>query len=142
MTNNATVTIKIKIDTAVMFSTKSPKLKPTAEPIMMFGGSPISVAVPPMFELIICAIRNGFTSTFNCAAMLKVIGTVKSTVVTLSKSAEQAAVKVLNATSKATGCALTFFAAHIAKKLKSPVSLVMLTTIIIPISKPIVLKSM
>ena len=28
-------------------------------PIRMFGGSPISVAVPPMFEAKICENRNG-----------------------------------------------------------------------------------
>ena len=108
----------------------------------MFGGSPTKVAVPPIFELIICAIRKGLTSTFNCEAMLKVIGTVNKTVVTLSKSAEQVAVSKLKATSNLTGSALTFFADQIAKKLKSPVSLVMFTIIIIPIKSPSVLKSM
>ena len=73
--------------------------------------------------------------------MLKVIGTVNKTVVTLSSNAEQTAVNADNATSNLTGCALTFLAAHIAKKLKSPVSPVMLTIIIMPISKPSVLKS-
>ncbi|MNC51000.1 hypothetical protein D3C75_1002740 [compost metagenome] len=31
----------------------------TALPIIIFGGSPISVAVPPMFEAIICDSRKG-----------------------------------------------------------------------------------
>ena len=61
-----TVMMKIKIAGAVKFKTKSPKLKPTAEPIIIFGGSPINVAVPPIFDEIICAIKNGLTSTFNC----------------------------------------------------------------------------
>ena len=29
----------------------------TALPIMMFGGSPMSVAVPPMFDAMICVRR-------------------------------------------------------------------------------------
>ncbi len=36
---------------------KSLNVRPVAEPIMMFGGSPISVAVPPMFDAKICANR-------------------------------------------------------------------------------------
>ena len=35
------------------------KVMPTCEPIRMFGGSPISVAVPPMFEAKICEKRKG-----------------------------------------------------------------------------------
>ncbi len=44
------VTKKMKIAGSVKFKTKSAKFKPTAEPIIIFGGSPINVAVPPMFE--------------------------------------------------------------------------------------------
>ena len=108
---------------------------------MILGGSPIKVAVPPILDAKICEIRYGLTSTFNCAVMLKVIGTVKSTVVTLSNKAEQTIVRAESATNNAIGRAFTFFAAHIAKKLNNPVSLVMFTIIIIPIRSPKVLKS-
>ena len=118
------------------------KFRPTALPIMMFGGSPISVAVPPMFEARICEIRYGLTSTLSCAVMLNVIGTVSRTVVTLSRKAEQTIVSAESATSREIGRALTFLADQMARKLKSPVSLVMLTMIIMPIKSPSVLKSM
>ena len=108
---------------------------------MILGGSPISVAVPPMFEARICEIKYGLTSTLSWAVMLKVIGTVSRTVVTLSSRAEQNIVSAESATSSAIGRAFTFLAAHIARKLNNPVSLVILTIIIIPISSPSVLKS-
>ena len=73
--------------------------------------------------------------------MLNVIGTVSRTVVTLSRRAEQTIVMVERTTRSAIGCALTFCAAHIARKLNSPVSLVILTMIIMPMSSPSVLKS-
>ena len=43
---------------------KSLKVSRTADPIMMLGGSPMSVAVPPMFEAKISATRNGYGLTF------------------------------------------------------------------------------
>ena len=43
----------------VKFLTKSMKLKFAALPIIMFGGSPISVAVPPIFDVNISTTRNG-----------------------------------------------------------------------------------
>ena len=133
--------IKIIIEINVRFSTNAMKSSPTALPIMMFGGSPMSVAVPPMFDAKICEMRYGMTSTLSCDVMLNVIGTVSRTVVTLSRRAEQTIVMVERTTRSAIGCALTFCAAHIARKLNSPVSLVILTMIIMPMSSPSVLKS-
>ena len=49
----ATVTTKIIIAGIERLKMKSMKFKPTAEPIIMFGGSPTNVAVPPIFEEII-----------------------------------------------------------------------------------------
>ena len=45
--------------TGVRLTRKSTKPRPAAEPIMMLGGSPIRVAVPPMFEAKISLIRYG-----------------------------------------------------------------------------------
>ena len=45
--------------TGVRAIAKSLNVRPVAEPIMMLGGSPISVAVPPMFDAKICANRYG-----------------------------------------------------------------------------------
>ena len=64
----------------------------TALPIMMFGGSPMRVAVPPMFEAMICVRRYGIGSSFRIFVMLNVTGTMSSTVVTLSRKAENTAV--------------------------------------------------
>ena len=82
------------------------------------------------------------TSTLSCEVMLNVIGTVSRTVVTLSSSAEQTIVMLERTTRSAIGRALTFCAAQMARKLKSPVSLVIFTMIIIPMRRPSVLKSM
>ena len=60
---------------------------------MMFGGSPISVAVPPMFEAITSAIRNGTGSTSRRVARRRASpGAISSTVVTLSSRALSSAV--------------------------------------------------
>ena len=64
----------------------------TALPIMMFGGSPIRVAVPPILEAIICVSRKGLAFKCSFWVILKVTGTMRSTVVTLSKKAENTAV--------------------------------------------------
>ena len=60
--------------------------------IMMFGGSPISVAVPPTLDARASAIRNGTGSTSSSSAISSVTGARSSTVVTLSRNAEATAV--------------------------------------------------
>ncbi len=45
--------------TGARLITKSLNVSPTCPPIRMFGGSPIKVAVPPMFDARICENRNG-----------------------------------------------------------------------------------
>src|ERR1051326_6918811 len=46
--------------TGVSAKTKSLKLRCAAEPVMMLGGSPISVALPPILEANTSATRNGY----------------------------------------------------------------------------------
>ncbi len=58
----------------------------------MFGGSPMSVAVPPILDAIASVIRNGTTSSSNAWHISNVTGAIKSTVVTLSRNAETVAV--------------------------------------------------
>lgn len=58
----------------------------------MLGGSPIKVAVPPMFEKIISESKYGTGFTCKMRVIDKVTGTTRSTVVTLSKNAEPSAV--------------------------------------------------
>lgn len=62
------------------------------EPIIIFGGSPISVAAPQRFEAIIIGITNlvGFIS--NIFAIDIATGTIRNIVVTLSRNAESTAV--------------------------------------------------
>ena len=72
---------------------KSINESPAALPMMMFGGSPISVAVPPILEAKISVNKNGMADTFNFCEIANVIGITKMTVVTLSRKALTKAVK-------------------------------------------------
>src|SRR4030095_15528678 len=128
------VTAMMTMMTGVSASAKSLNVSPVAEPIMMFGGSPISVAVPPMFDAKICAKRYGYGLTLSSSVMRRVTGTVSSTVVTLSRKAENTAVTIdiINMTPQ--GLAFTFFADQIATYWNSPERRVMLTISIIPSS--------
>ncbi|CDE98644.1 putative uncharacterized protein [Clostridium sp. CAG:813] len=63
------------------------KDNPPALPIIMFGGSPINVAVPPILDEKISVNKNGIGSISSFLAIAKVIGIIKITVVTLSKKA-------------------------------------------------------
>ena len=65
--------------------------------MIIFGGSPISVAVPPIFDARTSVIKNGIGSVSNSFAITKVTGIIKTTVVTLSKNADATAVNVAKA---------------------------------------------
>ena len=68
------------------------KSSPAAEPMRMFGGSPMSVAVPPMLDAKIWLIRYGIGETRSVRAIDSVTGVSRTTVVTLSRTAESRAV--------------------------------------------------
>ena len=70
---------------------------------MMFGGSPISVAVPPMFEVMISIITSGSGSMSSVSASRNVIGTINSTVVRLSRNALNSAVDPASASTTSSG---------------------------------------
>jgi hypothetical protein len=53
----------------------------------MFGGSPMRVAVPPMFDARTCEIRKGTGVVSSRWAMKKMTGVKRTTVVTLSRNA-------------------------------------------------------
>ena len=76
---------------------------PVAPAMRMLGGSPISVAVPPMFEATISISTSGSVSMSSVSASRKVIGTISRTVVKLSKNAESTAVALANETTTASG---------------------------------------
>ena len=121
--------------------TKSIKVKPPALPIIIFGGSPIRVAVPPIFDEKISVNKNGIGSIFNFLAMANVIGMIKITVVTLSRKALVIAVNRPKAQSTFIGCPLVNFNNSLATQLNIPLLVVIDTIIIIETSKNITLKS-
>ncbi len=55
---------------------------------MMFGGSPISVAVPPMFDASTSTSTSGIGEIFSRSASRSVIGTTSRIAVRLSRKAE------------------------------------------------------
>ncbi len=85
-----------------------------AAPIMMFGGSPIKVAVPPMFANNTSASKNGNGAILSIFVIEKVIGTINKTVVTLSKKADPSAVNADNRINTLIGSPFVVFAARIA----------------------------
>ena len=123
------------------FTRKSMKLRPAAEPIMIFGGSPMSVAVPPIFEDRITVITKGRAPTSICVASRRAIGEINSTVVTLSNIAEKNAVITNSTARNAIGSAFTIFALLIAMYSNTPLCSVIFTIIIIPISRKMTFMS-
>ena len=109
---------------------------------MILGGSPMSVAVPPMLEERISVNRKGTGLVFKIRQMVMVMGPTSRTVVTLSRKAEKTAVMIINATMIRQGSPLANFAALMAMYSKSPDSLTTATKSIIPSKMPRVLKSM
>ena len=108
---------------------------------MMFGGSPISVAVPPMFEASAPEIRNGIGSTSRASATKRVTGAISSTVVTLSSRALSTAVTTAKITRITNGSPRPNLALLIAMYSKSPVGRMMLMMTIIEISRKITFQS-
>ena len=117
------------------------KESPASEPIIMFGGSPISVAVPPMFDIMISTRRNGTGLMSSVLHSMIVIGPMSKTVVTLSRKAENTAVITANAIMMSHGLPLQAFADLMATNSNRPDSLTIATNIIMPHNTPSVLKS-
>ena len=114
---------------------------PAAEPIIIFGGSPIRVAVPPIFDAKISVINNGTGLISSSLAIAKVTGIIRITVVTLSKNADAIAVNKAKQQRIVFGCPLVFFNISFATQLNIPLLVAILTIIIIDTSKNITLKS-
>ena len=74
---------------------KSMKGRPAATPTMTLGGSPISVAVPPMLAAITIGIANAHTDIRRLRAAFDTTGAMNSTVVTLSAKADSTAVATM-----------------------------------------------
>lgn len=112
---NRTVAKNIANTIPVSSSRKSTNDSPAALPIMMFGGSPMRVAVPPMLEAKISVSRNGTQGTSSFLQIAKVIGMTRMTVVTLSRNALTSAVKSPSETRMSTGRPRVFFMIALAR---------------------------
>ena len=85
-------TTKVIAAIGARFTMKAVNESPVAPAIRMFGGSPISVAVPPTFDAMISITTSGIGSMSSASARRNVIGTISRTVVRLSRNAERTAV--------------------------------------------------
>ena len=111
------------------------KDRPPRLAMMMFGGSPTSVAVPPMFDASASAIRNGTTGTRSRSQTSSVTGATSSTVVTLSSNADAEAVITTRITITRNGLPRARLTAQIARYSKMPVWRSTPTITIIPSSR-------
>ncbi len=96
-TANVTTTIGARL------TMNSLKLRPVAPAMMMLGGSPIRVAVPPMFEAITSITISGIGSMSRASASRNVTGTTSRIVVRLSRKAESSAVVQASASTTRSG---------------------------------------
>ena len=117
------------------------KVSPDFEAMMMFGGSPISVAVPPMLEAMTSAIRNGTGGASIWSHTSRVTGAISSTVVTLSSRAEATAVSTTSSAMIRNGRPRARFATQMATYSKTPVCRSTPTMTIIPSSRKMTFQS-
>jgi hypothetical protein len=108
----------------------------------MFGGSPISVAVPPMFEASTSAMRNGTGGTPSRSQTSRVTGATSSTVVTLSIAADTTPVTTIRITMIGNGRPRARLAAQIATYSNRPVRFSTPTMSIMPSSRTMTFQSM
>ena len=139
--NNPTLTIRIAATIPVSSFIKSIKDNPAALPIIMFGGSPIRVAVPPILDANISVIKNGIGLISNSFAITKVTGMIKITVVTLSRKADTIAVKNAREINMCLGDPFVIFSISLAIQLNIPLLVAIDTIIIIETRRNITLKS-
>ena len=134
-TTSSTITIGARL------TTKSLNVRPDLLAMMMFGGSPIRVAVPPMLDAIASARRKGIGGAPSRSQTSSVTGAMSSTVVTLSSRAEATAVITISITITAKGRPRARLADQIARYSKTPVCLMTLTMIIMPRSRKMTFQS-
>ena len=107
----------------------------------MFGGSPISVAAPPMFDASTSAISIGTAETLSVCATAIVTGAISTTVVTLSRKADVTAVMAQSSSSTPIGLPPAAFAERIAIHWNTPVLAIVFAMIIMPVSRKITSRS-
>ena len=84
--------MKITTTTGPKLIRKSINERLVAPPIIMLGGSPINVAVPPILAVNTSVIKNGTGFNPNVSVITNVTGAINKIVVTLSSKAEATAV--------------------------------------------------
>ena len=137
----ATKTSMMMITIGAMLNRKALNDRPLRAPMMMLGGSPTSVAAPPILEANTSAISNGTGLISSRSHTSKVTGAINSTETTLGSSAEAAAITSISRIMMRSGEPLARFAAQIAAYSKTPVCCRMLTIIIMPNIKKITSQS-
>mmetsp|Transcript_23277 Transcript_23277/g.55354 ORF Transcript_23277/g.55354 Transcript_23277/m.55354 type:complete len:236 (+) Transcript_23277:1248-1955(+) len=105
-------------------------------PMMMLGGSPIMVAVPPTLEKMASQMRKGRGSMFTSLHSLHVTGAISRIVVTLSRNADRTAVTMHSKNSSRVLSPPESLQASTPVHSKTPVRMVMPTMSIMPHSRP------
>ena len=123
------------------FWIKSLNEKLFADPIKIFVGSPISVKAPPISEKIISDKRYGFGSSPILFVIPMVKGTKTIIVVAFDKNVERVKVVSVNKKKRINGSPFVVWTILIFIQERSRDSFVISTTIIIPRSRKMVLKS-
>ena len=108
---------------------------------MMFGGSPMRVAVPPMLEARIPETRYGIGEISRRRATDRMTGVIRTTVVTLSRNADRTAVTVARIRSSRIGWPRERMTDRIASHSKKPVLARTEAITIIPASRKMTLRS-
>jgi len=117
-------------------------LRPAALPIRMLGGSPTRVATPPMLEASACEIRKGTAEIPIRAAIAMTTGAISTIVVTLSNTAEAAAVVNESNSIARSGRPPAISSTCIPIHSNTPVRLTTATIIIMPARRNTTLRSM
>ena len=98
-----------------MWARKSLKLNPARLPMTMFGGSPIRVAAPPIFDASTSAIRYGWAGMRRRPHTTMVTGATSMIVVTLSRNGDAIAVIAISMTISRYGLPFARLADQIAR---------------------------
>ena len=112
-----------------------------ALPIKIFGGSPTRVAMPPISDARISAMRKGTGLTLRLEATNNVTGATSTTMVTLSRNAEVTAVTKERITNMRKGSPFPNRTAWSAIHWKRPVSFRTLAIIIMAARRKITFQS-
>ena len=125
-----------------MLTRKSLNVRPARLPMMMFGGSPISVAAPPMLDASTSAIRNGCAAMSRRSQITRVTGRDQHDDGDVVQHRRRHPVIIINITISRKGLPRDRFAAQIARKSNRPVCLMMPTITIMPSSRKMTFQSM